>query len=222
MKSIKYKDNEGNWQDLYSIYKPEPDSTPDPFNGHEYVDMGEAGLWAKYNIGAESETESGLYFAWGETIGYPELKGDHEFNWNNYKFSEEDSQGTTKYNVDDQLLVLEPEDDAAHINMGGSWRMPTKDEFKKLIELCDNEYVTSYKDSGIDGRLFKLKTDNTKQLFLPEVFGGYGYIGQYWSSTLYDQKAYGYYLNFSNGFIYLNNLARQQGCPIRAFIPKSE
>jgi hypothetical protein len=27
-------------------------------------------LWAKMNVGASTETDTGLYFAWGETQGY--------------------------------------------------------------------------------------------------------------------------------------------------------
>lgn len=39
---------------------------------YEYVDLGlpSGTLWAKMNVGAKSETDAGLYFAWGETQGY--------------------------------------------------------------------------------------------------------------------------------------------------------
>ena len=36
-------------------------------NGHEYVDLGLSVQWATYNVGADSPTEYGDYFAWGET-----------------------------------------------------------------------------------------------------------------------------------------------------------
>ena len=44
----------------------------DPYNGHAYVDLGlpSGTKWAKMNVGASSETDAGLYFAWGETQGY--------------------------------------------------------------------------------------------------------------------------------------------------------
>ena len=44
----------------------------DPYNGHAYVDLGlpSGTLWATMNVGANSETDTGLYFAWGETTGY--------------------------------------------------------------------------------------------------------------------------------------------------------
>lgn len=44
----------------------------DQFNGHAYVDLGlpSGTLWATMNVGANSPTDYGLYFAWGETQGY--------------------------------------------------------------------------------------------------------------------------------------------------------
>ena len=58
----------------------------DPFNGYDYVDMGDAGYWATCNVGASKPEEYGNYFAWGETIGYPNANGDKKFSWNDYKF----------------------------------------------------------------------------------------------------------------------------------------
>ena len=98
-------------------------------------------LWAKCNIGANSEEEAGLYFQWGDTQGYTaEQVGDGEglkaFSWADYKFSIDGSSSNfSKYNASDSKTVLDPEDDAAHVNMGGNWRMPTFEEYK---ELCLN------------------------------------------------------------------------------------
>lgn len=118
------------------------ESAPDS-NGHEYVDLGlpSGNLWAKCNIGANTEEEAGLYFQWGDTQGYTtEQVGDGEglkaFSWADYKFSIDGSSSNfSKYNTSDSKTVLDPEDDAAHVNMGGNWRMPTLDECK---ELCLN------------------------------------------------------------------------------------
>ena len=53
-------------------------------DGHEYVDMGlpSGTLWATCNIGAESSTDFGDYFAWGET------EPKEEYTNENYKFFE--------------------------------------------------------------------------------------------------------------------------------------
>ena len=53
-------------------------------DGYEYVEIG--GLkWATCNVGAEKETDWGLYFAWGETVGYKDAN-EKDFTWDNYKF----------------------------------------------------------------------------------------------------------------------------------------
>ena len=97
--------------------------------------------WAKCNIGANSEEESGLYFQWGDTQGYTaEQVGNGEglkaFTWADYKWSVDGSSSNfSKYNGSDSKTVLDIEDDAAHANMGGNWRMPTFNEYK---ELCLN------------------------------------------------------------------------------------
>ena len=98
-------------------------------------------LWADRNIGAATPEDSGLYFQWGDTQGYQaEQVGDEEglkqFSWADYKFSIDGSLSNfSKYNASDSKAVLDPGDDAAHVNMGGNWRMPTFEEYK---ELCLN------------------------------------------------------------------------------------
>lgn len=160
-------------------------------NGYEYVDMGEAGIWAACNIGASKPEEPGLYFSWGETTGYLNGWNGKKFDFSDYKFGGDFGGGQTKYNSTDGLTTLEPEDDAAHVNMGGDWRIPTKDEFQKLFELCDVER-TSINDRGV--LKFKLKSDNNKTLIFP--LGGFytsGDVGGYnvcycWTSSLYSEN----------------------------------
>lgn len=151
----------------------------DPFNGHEYVDLGlpSGTLWAKCNVGAETETEYGQYFQWGDTHGYTatQVGTDKNFSWSDYKYGEYDitdttNYGFTKYNITDGKTVLDLEDDAARANMGGEWRMPTNEEF---LELADTKYVTheriaNYNNSGVTGFLFtSVSNDNT--LFIPQA-----------------------------------------------------
>ena len=112
----------------------------DPYNGHEYVEIG--GLkWATMNIGANSITDTGLYFQWGDTQGYTAEQvgsgeGQKYFGWADYKYgngtSSPGATGMTKYNATDGKTVLEASDDAAVANWGGSWRMPTTAEFQAL------------------------------------------------------------------------------------------
>lgn len=117
---------------------------PDPFNGHKYVDLGlpSGTLWAKCNIGANSETDYGLYFAWGETQGYANAS-TKAFSWNDYKWTEDEGATMLKYNTTDNKTELDLEDDAAHTNMGGDWHMPTGAQCRELFSETTNGFVTN-------------------------------------------------------------------------------
>lgn len=174
MKKLQYKDSEGNYQDLYKVY--EEDSN---VNEPNQVDMGDAGIWCTHNIGASKPEETGLYFAWGETEGYPDASSGKSFSWSDYKFGT--SSNLTKYNSTDGLMTLEPEDDAAHVMMGDDWKIPTQSDYVKLHNLCNTEWTNDYQSTGIQGQIYKLKTDESKQLFFPVT--GYCKDGVIGSST---------------------------------------
>ena len=83
-----------------------------------------------------------MYFAWGETQGYTaeQVGTDKNFSWEDYKYGTYDrfdteNYGMTKYNKTDGKKVLDPEDDAAVVNWGNGWRMPTVDEYIELSNL---------------------------------------------------------------------------------------
>ncbi len=198
---------------------PEPPVTnPDnPFeNGHEYVDLGlpSGTLWAKMNIGAEKITDYGDYFAWGETTPKKKANGSYDnYKLENYKWYTSDTivetdadgfetitykKGYTKYCYDssygyeghtDNLTTLELSDDAAHVNWGGAWRMPTIEEFNELINNCTWTWATL---NGVNGYKVTSKAEgNTNYIFLPAAgyrgdwsFGSVGSSGYYWSSSL--------------------------------------
>ena len=182
---------------------------------HEYVDLGlpSGTLWATCNIGADNPEDCGHYFAWGETTGYTQDTTDgHSFNWASYKWCNGSYDTLTKYCYDsrygnngfmDTLAELEPEDDAAYVNWGANWRMPSLDQIKELI---NSSYTTTTwtTQNGVYGRKITSKS-NSNSLFLPAAgfrdgaslysAGSYGY---YWSRTLYSSSpyyAYGLYFN---------------------------
>ena len=125
----------------------------DPYNGKAYVDLGltSGTKWAKMNVGASSEKDAGLYFAWGETQGYAASQvgtgeGQKAFSWSDYKFNPSgngDEPTMSKYNVTDGKTILDPEDDAASVNMGGDWHMPTKEQIIELFKETKNGFVTN-------------------------------------------------------------------------------
>ena len=126
---------------------------------------------------------------------------------NNYKWSlNGDYKNMTKYCTDanfgelDNKIVLELEDDAAHVNWGGDWRMPTKEQIQELLEECTYEGTTQ---KGVCGILITSKT-NGNSIFMPA--GGYrslfsNYINQhcvYWSSSLNTNDSRNAYNLFSS------------------------
>ena len=201
----------------------------DPYKGHEYVEIG--GLkWATMNIGASQPSDYGLYFAWGDTQGYigeqvSSGEGQKYFGWADYKHGNRTSEpgvtGMTKYNSTDRLTKLEPSDDAAVANWGGSWRMPTTDEFKTLGAAVNTEWTQV---NGVYGILCTDKKDNSKTLFFPAagscyngIVGGVGNNGVYWSSSLGtngSQSAYSLYLDIYDDY-WGGNSDRIQGFVVR-------
>ena len=147
-------------------------------NGFEYVDLGlpSGTKWATCNVGADKETDYGLYFAWGETVGYSRITSMKQFCWEDYKFSKCGSNKFTKYNGTDRKNVLDLKDDAVQVNMGGKWHIPTKEQIKELMSNTESTWVSNYNGSGVNGILLTSKSDNSKKLFLPACgFLGNGY-----------------------------------------------
>lgn len=207
---------------------------------YKYVDLGLPSglLWATMNVGANSETDYGLYFQWGDTQGYTASEvgsggKKKAFKWSDYKYSNGGSSAAdmTKYNSTDKKTTLDLEDDAARVNMGGNWRMPTEAEFQELINNTTNQQVTDYNGSGINGRLLTSKTDSSKKLFFPAAGGVFysnvNYIGTngfYWSSSINSSDTiYSQILFFSpTGNISTGDAARYDGLSIRGVKSSNE
>ena len=185
-----------------------------PYKGHDYVEIG--GLkWATMNVGANSITDTGLYFQWGDTQGYTASQvgsgeGQKYFGWADYKYgngtSSPGATGMTKYNSTDGKTVLESSDDAVQANWGGSWRMPTTAEFAALGSATTSAWTANYQGSGVAGLVLTDKTDSSKVLFFPGAGNcgngrvyGVGSNGYYLSSSLYASDVqYAYYMLFSS------------------------
>ena len=183
-------------------------------NGYTYIDLGLSVKWAMMNVGAKCPEDYGDYFAWGEV--------EPRFvygNWCSYKFTE---AYLVKYTGSDKKLVLELEDDAAHVNWGGRWRMPTREEQEELITECRWLWT---KQNGVNG--YKVIGPNSNYIFLPAGGGYYsaegtlssqGYSGDYWSSSLYTSDSYQYsafFLDFDSNTKRRNGYTRYIGLSIR-------
>ena len=153
------------------------------------IDLGLSVKWANGYVGASSPVDYGDLFAWGEV----ETKDQLDYDWRHYKYgwTEIESYGVIKYygeEVCDGKTILEPEDDAATVNWGGTWRMPTANECQELIDKC--EWVW-YKLNGVAG--WKVIGPNGNAIFLRfrdvgKMVGGPEC--DFWSSSLYayDEK----------------------------------
>lgn len=131
-------------------------------DGHEYVDLGLSVKWATCNVGANNPWETGDYFAWGET------EPKTEYSWATYKWSYGMTSTLTKYcfnseyGIVDNKETLELDDDAAYVNWGSKWRIPTDEEWLELYDNCF--FREAYNDVGspIGYYVFKAKTESDK------------------------------------------------------------
>ena len=107
--------------------------------GREAVDLGLSVKWANMNIGASSITDYGLFFAWGETVGYSSdpsnFRYDNRvFDQTNYVHYNDGSYSSTIYSSSKVLKAQTGAAyDAAYVNWGSSWRMPTAADCKQKI-----------------------------------------------------------------------------------------
>ena len=192
--------------------------TPDE---HEWVDLGlpSGTLWATYNVGATCPDEFGDFFAWGETAP------KEEYDWNNYKWCNGSENTMTKYcsNISfgtvDNKTELDPEDDAAYVNWGPSWRMPTHEQYQELLNNCTWEWTTY---AGVTGCQFTGPNGNT--LFFPgagyyyyDIWSGDGDGGICWSRTLDPVYNQAFYFNFYMFGVNCNfSSRRMDGFTVRA------
>lgn len=184
----------------------------------EAVDLGLSVKWASFNIGASKEYEYGDYYAWGETTT------KDNYDWASYKWCTGYNK-LTKYCPKDQAdkwdaeakpdgpdgdVQLFPSDDVAHVKLGGKWRMPTNEDFEKLLALeteaakdnsdytwekwayatdADGNEVKDANGNIVRGICIKRKSTGAT-LFLPAT----GYRDD---TNLYRAGSYGYYCSSS-------------------------
>ena len=154
--------------------------------------------WAETNIGAEEPWEYGYYFWWGDVVGYKrENNAWVATDGSSSSFSFGASNAPT-YNKSQATLqsqgwitadgVLAPEHDAAHVQWGGSWRMPTSQELNDINSNCDWTWATT---NGVNGYIVRGKGNYaSSSIFLPAAGYGNGTslsqassYGDYWSSV---------------------------------------
>ena len=200
------------------------------------VDLGLSVKWASFNLGASKPEEFGDYYAWGETEPYyssldpltwKEGKEDG-YAWSSYKWCMGTYKTLTKYcyysyygfeGFTDSRTVLDPEDDAAHMNLGDKWRMPTDGEWTELLNNCSSVWT---EENGVSGCRFTSKK-NGDSIFLPAAKGnanlnvGDSY-GFYWSSSLSMENNYpisAQHVYFRSDGVYSSATFRYSGYSVR-------
>lgn len=188
---------------------------------HNHPHMIDLGLpsgtkWACCNVGASSPEGFGGYYAWGET----EKKSDYSVN--TYKYVVDlDGDGNYRDNSNNWINIGSnisgTQYDVAHVKWGGSWRMPTFDEIKELVNKCSWKWTTY---NGVKGQL--VTGPNGNSIFLPAAgyrggtSGGVGGYSDYWSATQGESDSSGaYYLYFSSYGYYWHSDCRYFGRPVR-------
>ena len=188
----------------------------------EAVDLGLSVKWATCNVGASKPEDYGEYFAWGETTT------KSTYDWSTYKWCNGSYDTQTKYCTDssygtvDNKTVLDKEDDAAAVNWGGAWRMPTKEEQDELRNNCTWTWITQ---NGVNG--YTVTGPNGNSIFLPAAgyrddssLIGAGSYGIYWSSSLntyYTSDAW--YVYFYPSSVYRYYDYRYYGHSVRPVCP---
>ena len=154
------------------------------------VNLGLSVFWASCNLGSDDPTGYGDFYAWGE------VESKKDYTWETYRFwtsgDSEPNLVVTKYNsieshgAVDSKVALDPEDDAAHVRLGGKWRIPTPAEFQELIDSCEWTWTSK---RGVLGYKIESKV-NGNSIFMPstgyyyhEGLHGEEYGGYYWMSS---------------------------------------
>ncbi len=184
------------------------------------AELGLSVFWGTRNLGANTPTQYGDYYAWGEK----KPKDGKPYNWDYYYFSNENK--IWKYNATDGLKTLEAEDDAVQNDAlyGGKWRMPTAAELDELIATKDNpDYKWEWKDGDVKGyEITFLRSKHS--IFLPATGAitdagnlAAGRFCQYWSSSLKEGDEEGaYYLHLAAKEAKRSRASRCIGITIRA------
>jgi hypothetical protein len=185
---------------------------------HGYVDLGLSVKWATCNVGADKPGDLGDYYAWGE------LEPKESYTWENYRFGVGEElpffkSKLSKYNTDrnrgvvDNKTTLDLVDDVANVRWGGSWRMPTLEEWTELRQNCT---WTVDSINGVKGlRATSNKPGYTdRSIFLPEA--------DYWSSSLHELApldALGIPIGEQKLLMLDLVIERERGCPVRPVHP---
>lgn len=191
-----------------ALYKMNIEMVDSPMYGKlndiEYVDLGLPSgiLWAKYNLGASASGDTGEYYSWGE------IQSKNEFT--------AESSITYHQNMND--IGKNVKHDAATMDYGGQWRLPTMADFEELIQFCTWRWIEEKGHTG-----YEVVGPNNAHVFFPAAgwrvrnrLVAVEKCGNYWSSTPVEgNNEYSLGLDFSKNSINKSKRSRYYGLSIR-------
>lgn len=160
------------------------------FESGEAVDFGLSVKWSSLNLGANKPEEYGGYYMWAGTRNVADR--NINLDWAICPYNKGGESVWTKYNNYNDT-VLEPEDDVAHVRLGGGWRMPTSEEWQELVSECTLTWTDNYNGTGVSGMIVTREEYGYigNSIFLPAtgsriagLLHGAGDEAHYWSSSL--------------------------------------
>ena len=178
-------------------------------NHPHIVDLGlPSGIkWACCNIGADVPEDFGGFYAWGETLEKSHYALDNYAyldEYDQYFLLGEDIAGTAY--------------DVSYVNWGDSWRMPTDEQIKELLDNCTCKWFLLNEVCGL-----LVTGSNGATIFLPAagysrdgIIGGVSSGGNYWSSTVRPQNNDAFGLYFDCEGWYRGFSSRYDGRAVRA------
>ena len=192
---------------------------------YTYVDLGLSVKWATCNIGAIKPEDFGYYYAWGETTT------KLNYSWETYKYCHNSHDTLNKYcnkkyygnmKLCDDKIILDNIDDAAKLNCGDNWSIPSIEEFEELKDSCEWEWKVINGIGGYEGTS-KIEGFTDKTIFFPsagirindDIIAPTGNL-YYWSNSI--DKDCSYVAHASSIIKKHNTIIRAVGLPIRPVI----
>lgn len=191
---------------------PELLTCPDDNHPHA-IDLGlpSGTKWCCCNVGASTPEGYGGYYAWGETWE------KNVYDWDTYAYG---SSWDNCVNIGSDIAGTSY--DAATVNMGAPWRMPSHNQQVELINNCSYQWTTQ---NGVNGILVTGR--NGSQIFLPaagyrwrDYLDNAGSNGYYWSSSLHPgNDSFACSMDFGSGYWGWYGNVRYYGLSVRAVCP---